>query len=156
MQLTIFFSWIAEAYIQTWLHHYNRPINANFISHGIVFHFDRYFNIFYSFIVVWQSVAFINQLANKQKAGLSKQPLFTICTGFIFLYSLAILHSIFLLPELKTTRAFKFEIWDMMSVVYLITYLLYTYAIVLMTKQAPAKSNKQELLTRPENILLNH
>jgi hypothetical protein len=34
LQLTIFFSWIAESYIQSWLHHYNRPINTKF-------HFDR-------------------------------------------------------------------------------------------------------------------
>jgi hypothetical protein len=100
---------------------------------------------------VRQSVAFINQLANKQKAGLSKQPLFIICTGFIFLYSLAILHSIFLLPELKTTRAFKFEIWDMMSVVYLTTYLLYTYAFILMAKEKTIKYKENALLIPPVN-----
>jgi hypothetical protein len=137
--LTIFFLWVTEAFIQSWIHHDSKPIISNFFTHGIIYHFNRYFNILYSFIVVWQSIAFINQLANKQKEGLSKQPLFIICTTFIFLYSLAILHSIFLFPELKTTKAFKFEIWNMMSIVYLTAYLMYTYAVILMAKQGVIK-----------------
>ena len=152
--LTIILLWAAGIFIQSWLENDNKPVNTNFFIHGIVYHFNRYFNILYSFIVVWQSIAFINQLTHKQKEGLSKQPLFLICTAFIFLYSLAIFHSIFLLPDLQTSKAFKFQIWDMMSIVYLITYLFYTYAIVLMTKHVPAKATKQELL-RPENILLD-
>src|SRR5688500_8961423 len=85
--LSIIFLWVTEAFIQSWLHHDNKPVNANSFIHGIIYHFSWYFNIFYSFLVVWQSIAFINHLVNKQKEGLSKQPLFIVCTAFIFLYS---------------------------------------------------------------------
>jgi hypothetical protein len=149
--LTIILLWVAEAFIQSQLHHDNKPVNANPFIHGIVYHFNRYFNIFYSFLIVWQSIAFINHLANKQKEGLSKQPLFIICTAFIFLYSLAILHSIFLLPELKTTKAFKWEIWDMMSIVYLTTYLLYTYAVISMAKEKFVKYKQNIFVVPPAN-----
>src|SRR5688500_2907192 len=123
--------WVLDFFAQIQIIDSNQPISLQTIGQGLLEHFLWYFNIIYSFTTVLLSIAMINKLANRESRSLHSNPKFVISTAFIFLYCFAIIHTLFLIPQLKTSSAFRAEVRDMLSFVFLFVYLLYAYAIVM-------------------------
>ena len=76
-----------------------------------------YFRILYAFVVVLLSINMLNYLIIKERKDIVRNPVFLICTAFIFYFTLKIIVHTFWLYGVSVSREFRLQI------VYLMIYL---------------------------------
>lgn len=101
----------------------------NFIISSI-HRFTSYFNVVYSFIIVLMSIHLINRLIIREKRMIVRNPIFIICIGFILFYLCAVLIEIFWIYGLNSSKEFRFQVYQIMTIINLIVNLIYALAVL--------------------------
>jgi hypothetical protein len=98
-------------------------------------HFNSYFRIFYSFILILMSINMINRMLFKERNNFLRNPIFLICSGFIIFYTLTVLTEAFFVYGLKLSLAFQANINNILMSANLFCNLIYALAILWMPRR---------------------
>ncbi|HRP30808.1 MAG TPA: hypothetical protein PKV73_02925 [Agriterribacter sp.] len=93
------------------------------------------FRFTYSMIIVFFSLDRFNKILIYEKAPLGKNPTFLICTGFILFFAIKGFLESFNIFNVGLSASFFRKIFFILSVVNLLANLLYTYAILCLTRK---------------------
>jgi hypothetical protein len=88
-----------------------------------------------------QTLILTNRIVKTEKKNVIDNPLFIICIGFIFFDIFAIITSVFSMEFLKPSKAFYWNVRIISDLGVTISYFIFSYALVLMTKQHTCKSS---------------
>ncbi len=98
-------------------------------------HFNSYFRIFYSFVLILMSINMINRMLFKERVNFLRNPIFLICSGFIIFYTLTVLTEAFYVYGLKLSLAFQANITYILMSTNLFCNLIYALAILWMPRR---------------------
>lgn len=99
--------------------------------------FNSYFLIFHSFIIVLMSISIINMLLMKERASLSRNPVFIICSALVLFFTLQVLTEAFWAYGVKLSPSFQNGLTLIVVFTNLFCNFIYTLAIVWMPKKQP-------------------
>ena len=92
--------------------------------------FASHFIVLYSFVVVLMSISMINQIMVKETRSLLKNPIFLICAGFILFFTCTVIVESVYIYSLRLSRQLQMTVFRVMSLILLLTNLLYTAAFL--------------------------
>jgi hypothetical protein len=98
-------------------------------------HFNSFYRIFYSFVLILLSINMINRLLFQERISLLKNPVFLICSGFIIFYTLTVSTEAFFVYGLKLSPAFQENINYILNSANLLCNLIYALAILWMPRR---------------------
>jgi hypothetical protein len=98
-------------------------------------HFNSFYRIFYSFVLILLSINMINRLLFQERISLLKNPVFLICSGFIIFYTLTVSTEAFFVYGLKLSSAFQGNINYILNGANLLCNLIYALAILWMPRR---------------------
>ena len=119
--------WLSGALIIGW-------IIDNFIT-GNIKEFNSWFPVIYSFILTIMSIVMLNKLFFGEKRKLLTNPMFLVCIGMIIGYTY--IQFIELFWRYSMNNNLSIDIYDLYLYVNLLTYIIYTYAILCMNRKLP-------------------
>jgi hypothetical protein len=106
----------------------------NFIL-GKINHFRSYFRVIYSFILVLLSINCVNHLITDDRKSLLTNPVFVICSGMIIYYTYKVLVEVFWIYGIAGNNQFTTKLYDIHTIINLISNLVYAWAILWMQKR---------------------
>ena len=92
--------------------------------------FSSYFLVAYSFVLVLLSTSVINDIVTKDRRKWYKNAKFIICSTFILFYTYQVIVETFWIYGVNIGPAFRFQIYHILSIINLISNLLYALAIL--------------------------
>ena len=110
---------------------------TEFIYRSSIVAFHSYFIIISSTVLVFMSIHMMNVLLFKDPKQLYLNPLFIICTSFIFYFTYTIIVEVFWVYGLNKSTVFRVRIYQIFSYINLFTNLLFAYACLWIPKKQP-------------------
>lgn len=93
------------------------------------------FRLFYSLMIVVMSIHLNNQLVFTYRRNLVKSPVFLICIGFTVYFTYKILAEVFWIYGLNRTKAFRTDVYIIMTWINAFINILYSVAILCIRKK---------------------
>jgi hypothetical protein len=121
------------------------------ISYGTILRGLFFSGSIYGLMGALQSIILINQLIKIERIKLHTTPLFIICTGFIFFYLFTIIACVFSLHLLKTSIVFRLSMINISDVGVTISYLIFTYALILIARDKTNSNKRRVLISQSYN-----
>lgn len=109
-------------------------ITDNFLMNSIHQN-NSVFRVFYSFMVLFFAIDKINSIIIFENLRISKNPMFLICTGFIFYYTLKACVESFNMFHHGLTAILLRKFWFILYIVNFITNLLFALAVLWIPKR---------------------
>lgn len=103
------------------------------LEHGTkerLFNIHLSFRLIYSLMIVLMSIHINNRLVFTSGGSLIKSPVFLICNGFTIYFTYKILVEVFWIYGLNATKAFRIDVYILMSWINAFTNILYSFAIL--------------------------
>ena len=95
-----------------------------------IHHFNSYFRIFYSFLIVLMSISQINHLIAKETKGIVKNAIFLILVGFIIFFAYKTMVEIFWAYGVFESKTFQANVYRIMNYVNLAVNLIFALAVL--------------------------
>ena len=97
-----------------------------------------YFRIFYSFVIVFMSIAKMNSILATEMKSLFKNASFIICTGFVIYFTYSAIISSFWLYGLSKSPEFRIFIIKILAYINLFCNLIYAFALIWIPRHRPS------------------
>jgi hypothetical protein len=138
------YSCVVVVYLSLWI--------GESVLFGIDQHFNSYFTVFILFCGVLQCITLINKQAKSGKE-MHSNPIFIVSAGFIVNYSIGLICCVFMLKFFSISGAFKFYLLLIADMTYLMMYLVFTYALIIMAKKTIVSKSKSSVYTYTSSLI---
>ena len=109
----------------------------NFVF-GSILSFNSFFTVFYSFIIVLESVIFINKLLISEQESLLKNAQFIICLAFLIFFTYNLFIEIWWKYSSGFSNSFNISLHNIFIAINLFINILFSYAILCMRPKSPS------------------